>query len=57
MNKIIDWHKSFVEKAQSQLGISNYALYWYGFLEGALAFWIISKIAGMLVNKSPELLF
>ncbi len=57
MNKFIDWHKSFVEKAQKELGISNYALYWYGFLEGVLAFWIITKMAGLLMNKSPDLLF
>ena len=57
MNKIIDWHRSFVEKAQKQLGISNYALYWYGFLEGALAFWIVTKFVGLFVNKTPDLLF
>ena len=57
MNKIIEWHKSFIEKAQKELGISNYALYWYGFLEGILTFWIITKVVGLFVNKSPDLIF
>ncbi len=57
MNKIIDWHRSFVERAQKQFGISNYALYWYGFLEGALVFWIITKVGGLFFNTSSELLF
>ncbi len=56
MNKIIDWHRSFVEKAQKQYGISNYALYWYGFLEGILVFWIVTKIGGLLVNKNADFL-
>ena len=44
MKKIIDWHKSFVERAQKQLGLSTYALYLLGILEGALYMWIILKV-------------
>ncbi len=44
MRKIIDRHKSFVENAQKQLGLSNYALYLAGILEGALYMWIIMKV-------------
>ena len=50
--KLIQWHKSFVERAQKELGISNYALYWFGFLEGALVMWIIMKIISVLRVKS-----
>ena len=42
--KLIKWHKSFVERAQKELGISSYALYWFGFLEGALVIWIFMKV-------------
>ncbi len=50
--KLIQWHKSFVERAQKEMGISNYALYWFGFLEGALVIWIIMKIVSALSMKS-----
>ncbi len=50
--KLIRWHKSFVERAQKELGISNYALYWFGFLEGALVMWLIIKIVAVLNVKS-----
>ena len=35
MKKIIDWHRSLVEKAQKELELTNYQLYWSGLLEGA----------------------
>ena len=57
MNKIIDWHKSFVEKAQKQLGISNYALYWFGFFEGALVMWVIIKLVSAFATRSAGLPF
>ena len=41
--KLIKWHKSFVERAQKEMGISNYALYWFGFIEGTLVMWLIMK--------------
>ncbi len=50
--KLIKWHKSFVERAQKDLGISNYALYWFGFLEGALIMWIIMKVISLVRVKS-----
>ena len=50
--KLIKWHKSFVERAQKELGISNYALYWFGFLEGALIMWIIMKVISVVRVKS-----
>jgi len=50
--KLIQWHKSFVERVQKELGISNYALYWFGFLEGALVMWIIVKVISVLNIKS-----
>ena len=50
--KLIQWHKSFVERAQKEMGISNYALYWFGFLEGALAMWLLTKVFSALWIKS-----
>tara|TARA_B100000214_G_scaffold367804_1_gene338434 strand:+ start:462 stop:629 length:168 start_codon:yes stop_codon:yes gene_type:complete len=50
--KLIKWHKSFVERAQKELGISNYALYWFGFLEGALIMWLLMKVISALRIKS-----
>ena len=50
--KLIQWHKSFVERAQKEMGISNYALYWFGFVEGALIMWIIMKVISALLLKS-----
>ena len=50
--KLIKWHKLFVERAQKEMGISNYALYWFGFLEGALVMWIIIKVISALRLKS-----
>ena len=50
--KIIEWHKSFVERAQKEMGISNYALYWFGFVEGALVMWLMMKIMSWLNVRS-----
>tara|TARA_Y100001968_G_C18876760_1_gene489780 strand:- start:63 stop:230 length:168 start_codon:yes stop_codon:yes gene_type:complete len=52
---LIQWHKSFVERAQKEMGISNYALYWFGFFEGALVMWIIIKVISALriTSDSP----
>ena len=57
MKEFRDWHKSFVEKAQKQLGISNYALYWLGFLEGALVMWVIMKLVSFSTTRSANLPF
>ena len=57
MEKIIDWHRSFIESTQKKLGISNYALYWFGFLEGALIMWLLTKLVAAFTNKSSELPF
>ena len=50
--KLIKWHKSFIERAQKEMGISSYALYWFGFLEGALVMWIFMKVISALMTKS-----
>ena len=50
--KLIKWHKLFVERAQREMGISNYALYWFGFVEGALVMWLLMKITSALWIKS-----
>jgi len=55
MKELIDWHKSFVELAQKQLGLSNYALYLTGILEGALYMWIILKVIPWIF--SPKAVF
>ncbi len=57
MNKLIAWHKLFVESTQQKLGISNYALYWFGFLEGALIMWILIKLVSVFTNTASELPF
>ncbi len=44
MKKFIEWHKSFVESAQKQLGLSNYSLYLFGIFEGAVYMWIVLKV-------------
>lgn len=54
MSKLIEWHKSFVEETQKQFGISNYALYWFGFLEGALFIWILTKLISIFTNNSYD---
>ncbi len=45
VNKLINWHKSMLERAQKEMGLSNYTLYWMAFLEGALVMWLIMKVA------------
>tara|TARA_Y100001968_G_C19364615_1_gene721791 strand:+ start:610 stop:777 length:168 start_codon:yes stop_codon:yes gene_type:complete len=50
--KLIKWHKSFVERVQKEMGISNYALYWFGFLEGSLVMWLFMKVISGLWIKS-----
>ena len=50
--KLIQWHKSFIDRAQKEMGISNYALYWFGFLEGSLVMWIIMKVISVLGVRS-----
>ncbi len=54
MKKIIDWHKSFIESAQRQLGLSNYTLYLLGILEGALYMWIILKALPWIFRSKAE---
>ncbi len=49
---IIQWHKLLVERVQKELGISNYALYWFGFLEGAFVMWLIIKVVTVVTTKS-----
>ena len=49
---LIKWHKSLVERAQKELGLSSYALYWSGFLEGALSVWIIMKVFSTLTTRT-----
>ena len=56
MKKIIDWHRTLVEKAQKELELTNYQLYWSGFLEGALVLWIVMKVTSV-VKGSPEFPF
>jgi hypothetical protein len=50
--KLIKWHRSFIERAQKEMGISNYALYWFGFLEGALVMWLLMKVISVLRIKA-----
>ena len=54
MKKIIDWHRSFVESAQEQLGLSNYALYLFGILEGALYMRIILNVIPWIFRSQTE---
>tara|TARA_B100000700_G_C14664921_1_gene678080 strand:- start:372 stop:539 length:168 start_codon:yes stop_codon:yes gene_type:complete len=49
---LIKWHKSLVERAQKEFGLSSYALYWSGFLEGALFIWLIMKAFSFFATKS-----
>tara|TARA_Y100001968_G_scaffold28689_1_gene22187 strand:- start:1151 stop:1318 length:168 start_codon:yes stop_codon:yes gene_type:complete len=52
----IQWHKSFIERAQKEMGISNYALYWLGFVEGAIVTWLLLKAVSVL-NSRSEIIF
>ncbi len=54
MNKIIDWHKSLIENAQRQLGLSTYALYLFGVLEGAFYMWIFLKVIPWIFLSKAE---
>ena len=54
MKKLIDWHKSLIESAQKQFGLSNYALYWTGIFEGALYMWIILKVISWIFSSRDE---
>ncbi len=48
---LIKWHKSLVERAQKEMGISSYALYWFGFFEGILFMWITMKVIGLTTRS------
>ena len=54
MKKLIEMHKSFIDRAQKQLGLSNYALYLSGILEGALYMWILLKILPLIFVSKME---
>jgi len=54
MKKIVDWHRSLIERAQEQFGLSNYALYLAGILEGALYMWIILKVIPWIFGTKAE---
>ena len=54
MKKVIEWHKLYVERAQKLLGLSNYALYLTGILEGALYMWIILKVIPWIFGNKTE---
>ena len=56
MKKIIDWHRSLLEKAQKELELTNHQMFWSGFLEGALVLWIVMKVASA-VKGSAEFPF
>ena len=52
MKRIIDWHKSLVERAQKEFGLSGYQMYLSGLLEGALVLWVIMKISDLFKTTS-----
>ena len=52
MKKLIDWHKSLIERAQEQFGLSGYQMYLSGFLEGALVIWVIIQISSLFKTSS-----
>ena len=52
MKRIIDWHKTLVESAQQQFGLSGYQMYLSGLLEGALVLWVIMKVADLFKTTS-----
>ena len=54
MKKFIDWHQSFIERAQKQLGLSNYSLYLTGIIEGGLYMWIILKVIPWIFRNNAE---
>ena len=55
MKKIIDWYKSFIERAQKQLGLSNYALYLFGVIEGAFYMWIFLNFIPWILRSKTGL--
>ena len=52
MKRIIDWHKSLIERAQEEFGLSGYQMYLSGLLEGALVLWVIMKISDLFKTTS-----
>ena len=52
MKRIIDWHKSLVERAQEEFGLSGYQMYLSGLLEGALVLWVIMKVVDLFKTTS-----
>ena len=44
MKQLIEWHKSIINKVKIETGISNYALHWISFFEGALLMWILMRL-------------
>ena len=52
MKRIINWHKSLVERAQEEFGLSGYQMYLSGLLEGALVLWVIIKVAELFKTTS-----
>ena len=52
MKRIIDWHKSLVERAQEEFGLSGYQMYLSGLLEGALVLWVIMKVGDLFKTTS-----
>ncbi len=52
MKRIIDWHKSLVERAQEEFGLSGYQMYLSGLLEGALVLWVIMKVSDLFKTTS-----
>ena len=52
MKRIIDWHKSLVERAQEEFGLSGYQMYLSGLLEGALVLWVILKVGDLFKTTS-----
>ena len=52
MKRIINWHKSLVERAQEEFGLSGYQMYLSGLLEGALLLWVIMKVAALFKTSS-----
>ena len=55
MKEILDWHKSLIESAQKQLGLSNYSLYWFGILEGALYMCLLMKVIPWIFARKAEI--
>ncbi len=52
MKKIVNWHKSMIERAQKEFGLSGYQMYLSGLLEGALILWVIMRVSSMSTVNS-----